>query len=436
MKTFFIKTYGCQMNVYDSYRIQDVLASEYKETQDMSQADIIIINTCAVREKAAIKMYSDLGRIRKIKKSSALVVVCGCMAQAHGEAILHQAQVHVIVGPQTFHRLPQHIKTYHKTQEPVVDLDFPQEDKFDALPEEKYAQGPVSFLAIQEGCDKFCHFCLVPFTRGAEFSRPGIDILKEAERLIHKGAKELVLLGQNVNGYHGKHPDTQGEWRLGHLIQALAARFPQLYRLRYTTSHPRDVTPDLIQAHAQCSMLMPVLHLPVQSGSTRMLQAMNRRHTREEYIDIIQSFKTLCPDMAFTSDFIVGYPGETDQDFQDTLSLVDHVQYITGYAFVFSPREGTPAAKKPMVDAAVSKKRLDVLLTKLRHYQHTFNQSMEGQTLDILIERPGRHENQWIGRSPYMQSVYVTDKTVGIGQKIFVKIVNGHQNSLEGTVLH
>ncbi len=455
-KNLFIKTYGCQMNVYDSQRMTDVLAPfGYRETKDPGDADLLILNTCHIREKAAEKVFSELGRIRALKTarqeagSPMLLAVAGCVAQAEGEEILRRApQVDLVFGPQTYHRLPELVTRATREKGGVVDTDFPPEAKFDYLPEESLASGPTAFLSVQEGCDKFCTFCVVPYTRGAEYSRPAADIADEARRLVAGGAVEITLLGQNVNAYHG--PGTQGDqtWGLGRLIRHLA-EIDGLERIRYTTSHPRDMDADLIAAHAEVPQLMPYLHLPVQSGSDRILTAMNRRHRAEDYMKAVADLRARVPEIALSSDFIVGFPGERDQDFAATLRLVTEVGYAQAYSFKYSARPGTlAAAMEGQVPEGVKAERLGMLQELLNAQQLAFNQSSVGRVLPVLFERAGRHGSQVTGRSPFMQSVHValpnlaakgTTAETMIQRRLTgkvhpVRIVAAHPNSLAGAL--
>ncbi|GEO14116.1 tRNA (N6-isopentenyl adenosine(37)-C2)-methylthiotransferase MiaB [Microvirga aerophila] len=441
MKKVFVKSYGCQMNVYDAERMADVLATEgYSETKAMEEADLVILNTCHIREKAAEKVYSELGRVREMKQereASGLetkIVVAGCVAQAEGKEILRrQPAVDVVVGPQNYHNLPALLR---KSQaERIVDTEFPVEDKFDHLPAPAKAKiqsrGVSAFLTIQEGCDKFCTFCVVPYTRGAEVSRPVSRILDEAMRLADAGVRELTLIGQNVNAYHREGPDGS-VWSLGRLLRRLA-EVPGIARLRYTTSHPRDMDDELIEAHGGLPALMPYLHLPVQSGSDRILDAMNRKHTGDEYRQLIARIRKLQPDIALSSDFIVGFPGETDQDFEDTMRLVADIGFAMSYSFKYSPRPGTPAAEiADQVPEAVKAERLARLQNLLETQRQAFNHGTVGQTLDVLLEKPGRHPGQIAGKSPYLQPVQFESDQHRIGEIVAVRIVRAGSNSLFG----
>jgi len=441
VKKLYIKTYGCQMNVYDSARMADTLSPlGYVETSHLDEADMVVINTCHIREKASEKVFSELGRLRKMKSSrqeqenrNMTIAVAGCVAQAEGEEIARRAPwVDLIVGPQAYHTLPQLVSKLDPTsREAVINTDFPVENKFDFLPEEHTPRGPAAFLSVQEGCDKFCTFCVVPYTRGAEFSRPVKGIMDEAKRLIENGSVELNLLGQNVNAWHGEAEDGQ-TWSFGRLLYALA-ELDGLKRIRYTTSHPLDMHDDLFDAHAEIPQLMPYLHLPVQSGSDRILAAMNRRHDRDTYFRIIDRLRDARPNMALSGDFIVGFPGETDRDFADTLNLIDRVNYASAYSFKYSPRPGTPAAShEDQIDEAVKSERLAGLQQLLASQQQMFNHSKLGEVMDILIERPASREGQKAGRSPWMQAVHFSENSGEIGDIIPVKIVAAYQNSLAG----
>ena len=439
MKRLYIKTYGCQMNVYDSDRMTNVLAPlGYVPTDSADAADMVILNTCHIREKAAEKVFSELGRLRNHKNRaeeqegrSMLIAVAGCVAQAEGEEITRRAPwVDMVVGPQTYHRLPELVtKADPAARHRVVDTEFPAEVKFDFLPEEHAARGPAAFLSVQEGCDKFCSFCVVPYTRGAEFSRSVGFGSDRSQRLVQNGTVELTLLGQNVNAYHGEDKNGQ-PMSLGRLIRELA-EIDGLERIRYTTSHPLDMDEELITAHAEVPQLMPYLHLPVQAGSDQILSAMNRRHTADTYIRIIDRLREVKPDLALSGDFIVGFPGETDRDFADTLKLVDRVKYASAYSFKYSPRPGTPASTDDVqVEEAVKSERLTALQQLLDAQQLAFNKSCEGQVMDVLVERTGGREGQLTGRSPFMQSVYLDDAGAKIGEIRKMQILEARQNSL------
>ena len=443
-KKIFVKTYGCQMNVYDSARMVDVMAPEgYAEAATPEDADIVLLNTCHIREKAAEKVYSELGRLRALKKEKAgrgeslLIGVAGCVAQAEGEEMRRRApMVDLIVGPQTYHRLPEYVARLANGGPAIVETEFPADDKFDSLPaperRKTLARGATAFLTIQEGCDKFCTFCVVPYTRGSEFSRPLARIVDEARVLADAGVREITLLGQNVNAWHGE--DAQGRpATLGRLIRALA-EIDGLARLRYTTSHPRDMDDELISAHAEVPELMPYLHLPVQSGSDRILAAMNRRHDAETYLRIIGRVRAARPDIALSSDFIVGFPGETEADFEATLALIRTVGFAQAYSFKYSPRPGTPAAnEEDQLPDAVKDERLQALQALLGEQQLAFNASCAGRIMPVLFDRRGKGETQLVGRSPYLQSVHVEDAPPHLfGKLVDVEIEDGHRNSLRG----
>src|SRR5882672_11086319 len=443
-RKLFVKSYGCQMNVYDSHRMADTLAPEgYVETATPDDADLIILNTCHIREKAAEKVYSELGRLRELKEDAALagrdvkIAVAGCVAQAEGEEIIRRAPaVDLVVGPQSYHRLPALLARVG-AGEAVVDTEFPIEDKFDALAAPSRAatraRGVSAFVTVQEGCDKFCTFCVVPYTRGAEVSRPAGKIVAEVERLADAGVREVTLIGQNVNAYHGEGPDARA-WTLGRLLHRIAA-VPGIVRLRYTTSHPGDMEASLIAAHRDLPALMPLLHLPVQSGSDRVLAAMNRRHTRSDYLDVIARMRDAQPAIAFSSDFIVGFPGETEGDFDATLSLIEEVGYAGAFSFKYSARPGTPAAElaDQIADDAKAE-RLQRLQQVIDRHQAGFNQRCRGQTFDVLFERMGRHPGQIVGRSPYLQPVQVMADAAMIGEIAPVTITDVGPNSLFGTL--
>ena len=440
-KGVFIATYGCQMNVYDSERMTELLASiGYHPTPTPDKADLVILNTCHIREKASEKVFSELGKFRQIKSRKArrgdgnmLIAVAGCVAQAEGDEIRRRAPfVDLVFGPQTYHRLPEMVQQALRADGAgVIDTSFPEEPKFDHLPQSRPGQGVTAFLTVQEGCDKFCTFCVVPYTRGAEYSRPVAKILDEARQLIAGGAREITLLGQNVNAYHGEGPDGH-EWGLGRLIHALAG-LTGLDRIRYTTSHPRDVDDELIAAHRDVPQLMPFLHLPVQSGSDSVLAAMNRRHTAYDYRRIVDRLRAARPDLALSTDLIVGFPGETDEDFRATLDLVDEVSFAQAFSFKYSPRPGTPAASaSEQVADAVKIERLSELQKLLARQQRAFNQACIGRVLPVLLEKPGRHPGQLVGRSPYLQSVHITAASDSIGDIVPVEISAATQNSLSG----
>jgi tRNA-2-methylthio-N6-dimethylallyladenosine synthase len=438
-KKLYIKTYGCQMNVYDSTRMADVLAPlGYGLAEAAKDADMVILNTCHVREKAAEKVFSELGRLKALKRAKAerggrmILAVAGCVAQAEGAEIMARAPyVDIVLGPQTYHRLPEMVAAATRGTGGVLDTEFPAEAKFDFLPEAAVPSGVTAFLTIQEGCDKFCTFCVVPYTRGAEFSRTPEAVIAEARRLTDAGVREITLLGQNVNAYHGRAADGS-EWGLGALIRAIA-EIPGLQRIRYTTSHPRDVDDGLIAAHRDIEALMPFLHLPVQSGSDRILAAMNRRHTVAEYRRTLDRLRAARPEIAFSSDFIVGYPGERAEDFEATLDLVQAVGFAQAFSFKYSPRPGTPAAgEADQVPEPVKAERLARLQDRLDQQQRAFNRGLIGTTLPVLLEKPGRHPGQIVGRSPYLQPVHVTAPAALVGALIPVRILGAEPNSLAG----
>jgi tRNA-2-methylthio-N6-dimethylallyladenosine synthase len=437
-----IKSYGCQMNVYDSHRMADTLAPEgFSETAQVEDADLVILNTCHIRERAAEKVFSELGRIRQIKQAAArdgrkvVIAVAGCVAQAEGQEIIRRASaVDLVVGPQSYHRLPALLERVAQG-ETVIDTEFPLEDKFAVLAAPSHAairaRGVSAFVTVQEGCDKFCTFCVVPYTRGIEVSRPATKIVAEVERLADAGVREVTLIGQNVNAYHGDGPDGR-PWTLGRLLQRIAD-IPGIARLRYTTSHPCDIDDSLVAAHRDLPSLMPYLHLPVQSGSDRILAAMNRRHARADYLAAIARMRAAHADMAFTSDFIVGFPGETEADFAASLSLVDEVGYAGAYSFKYSPRPGTPAADLPdQLPDAVTSERLYRLQAAIDRQQAAFNARCIGRSFDVLFEKPGRYPGQIIGRSPYLQPVQVMTSPELIGQIRAVTIKELRVNSLIG----
>lgn len=430
------------MNVYDSARMADVLAPlGYAPAEAPDGADMVIINTCHIREKASEKTFHELGRLRQLKEQKAaeggrmVLAVAGCVAQAEGAEIMSRAPyVDMVFGPQAYHRLPEMVaRATREAGSGVLDTDFPVESKFDHLPEEQALQGHSAFLTVQEGCDKFCTFCVVPYTRGAEFSRPAGQILEEARRLVRAGALEITLLGQNVNAYHGEGPDGR-DWGLGRLIRTLA-EIDGLERIRYTTSHPRDMDDDLIAAHGDVPQLMPYLHLPVQSGSDRILEAMNRKHKAEAYLRIVEKLRAARPDLALSSDFIVGFPGERDADFEATMQLVREVGYAQAFSFKYSARPGTPAALLELqIDEAAKTERLAALQALLAEQQLAFNRSMAGRTLPVLVEKTGKLPGQLIGKSPYLQSVVIEGTPRLIGSIVPAAISAGYQNSLAGTV--
>ena len=435
MKSLYVKTYGCQMNVYDSARMADLLAPlGYAQSETPDGADMVILNTCHIREKAAEKVYSELGKLRKMKEARArdggrmTIAVAGCVAQAEGaEIVRRQSAVDLVVGPQSYHRLPEMIARIARSGGQVLETDFPAEDKFDALPAQT-GTGTSAFLTVQEGCDKFCTFCVVPYTRGSEFSRPAPQILDEARHLVELGAREITLLGQNVNAY--AHDD----WTLAKLLHALS-RIDGLARLRYTTSHPRDMDEDLIAAHRDLPTLMPYLHLPVQSGSDTILEAMNRQHSADDYRRIVERVRNARADIALSSDFIVGFPGESDKDFDATLALVGDIGYAQAYSFKYSKRPGTPAsAARKQIPEDVKSARLQALQDLLVRQQKAFNKSCEGRTVSVLFEKPGRKKDQALGRSPYLQPVHVEGAGALIGEIRDVRILEAQPNSLKGVL--
>ena len=435
-KKLHIKTYGCQMNVYDSERMAEAMGAKgYELTDDPAQADMVLLNTCHIREKAAEKVYSDLGRLKPFKdaKPDLKIGVAGCVAQAEGEEIRRRMPlVDLVVGSQNYHRLPDMVQAVERGEKPV-DTEFPLEDKFDHLPSRPQAARPTAFLTVQEGCDKFCAFCVVPYTRGAEISRPGGKVLTEAQKLVEKGVREITLLGQNVNGYHGEGPD--GDWGLARLVRELA-KIDGLERIRYTTSHPNDMDEALIAAHADERKLMPYLHLPVQSGSDKILKAMNRKHTAEEYLRLIEKIRAARPDMMLSGDFIVGFPGETDQDFADTMELIRAVNYGAAFSFKYSARPGTPAAdRKDAVPSEVADARLQELQALVTLQQRAAQEGMVGREVGVLFEKPGRLEGQWVGKSDYLQAVHVRGEGLRPGILARVRITGTAPNSLAGELV-
>ncbi|MCU0889796.1 MAG: tRNA (N6-isopentenyl adenosine(37)-C2)-methylthiotransferase MiaB [Rubritepida sp.] len=442
-KRLFLRTWGCQMNVYDSHRMADVLAPlGYAPVDAPEGADMIILNTCHIREKATEKLFSDLGRLRALKEAKRaaggemLLAVAGCVAQAEGAEITARApHVDLVLGPQSYHRLPELVARVSRAAGAVIETEFPPEDKFDHLPEASAPQGVTAFLSIQEGCDKFCSFCVVPYTRGAEYSRPAAAVLAEARRLVAQGARELTLLGQNVNAYHGEGADGR-EWGLARLLHALA-EIPGLARLRYTTSHPRDMDAALIAAHRDIPAVMPFLHLPVQSGSDRVLAAMNRGHGAEDYLRLVDALRDARPDLALSTDIIAGHPGETEADHAATLRLIERVGFAQAFSFKYSPRPGTPAAGAPApVDEATKDRRLAEVQALLRAQQAAFNASKAGQVVEVLFTGPGRHPGQLSGRTPWLQPVHCVAPEALIGTVQPVAIAAAHPNSLSGELRH
>ncbi|MGI3170324.1 tRNA (N6-isopentenyl adenosine(37)-C2)-methylthiotransferase MiaB [Pseudooceanicola sp. C21-150M6] len=435
-KKLFIKTYGCQMNVYDSERMSEALGGNGYVTVDApDEADMILLNTCHIREKAAEKVYSELGRYKDLKqaKPDLKIGVAGCVAQAEGEEIMRrQPMVDLVVGPQSYHRLPQ--MEARAGSEKVIDTDFPEEDKFDRLKARpKAKRGPTAFLTVQEGCDKFCAFCVVPYTRGAEVSRPVDRVLAEARDLVERGVREITLLGQNVNAYHGQGPDGR-DWSLARLIWQLA-EMDGLARVRFTTSHPNDMSDDLIDAHGRCDKLMPYLHLPVQSGSDRILKRMNRSHDRDSYLRLIDRIRAARPDILISGDFIVGFPEETDEDFRDTLRLIEEVRYGQAFSFKYSTRPGTPAAERAQVDEQLASDRLQELQALITRQQRAVQDEMVGREIGVLFERAGRLPGQMVGKSDYLHAVHVTSDAVKPGDLARVRIVESGPNSLSGVLV-
>ena len=427
-KTFAVKSFGCQMNVYDGERMAELMAGQGMTAVDAADADLVVLNTCHIREKATEKVFSDIGRLRKDRRlqgaEAPMIAVAGCVAQAEGAEIVRRAKVDVVVGPQAYHNLPRLVADA-AAGTPSVDTDMPVESKFGVLPARRKV-GPAAFLTVQEGCDKFCTYCVVPYTRGAEVSRPFAAIVDEAKALVDAGAREITLLGQNVNAW------TDADGRGLHDLIRTLDRIPGLARIRYTTSHPNDMAQGLIDAHRDVESLMPFLHLPVQAGNDRVLKAMNRSHTRDSYLRLLDRIRAARPDIALSGDFIVGFPGETDAEFADTLSLVDAVGYAQAFSFKYSPRPGTPAADMDgQVGPHVMDDRLQQLQAALNRDQLAFNQATTGRTCDVLIERTGRLSGQMLGKSPWLQSVHLmTD--AAIGDLVTVEIVGGHANSLAG----
>jgi tRNA-2-methylthio-N6-dimethylallyladenosine synthase len=435
-KKLYIKTYGCQMNVYDSERMAEAMGGAgYVETGDAAEADMILLNTCHIREKAAEKVYSELGRLRGLKADNPdlKIGVTGCVAQAEGAEIMRrQPLVDLVVGPQSYHRLPE-MEARVRAGEKALDTDFPLDDKFDTLRHRpKAARGPTAFLTVQEGCDKFCAFCVVPYTRGAEVSRPPARVLEEARELVARGVREITLLGQNVNAYHGAGEG--GDWGLARLIRALA-EIDGLARIRFTTSHPRDMDDELIAAHGECDKLMPYLHLPVQSGSDRILKRMNRGHTAESYLRLIERIRAARPDILISGDFIVGFPEETEEDFQATLDLIEAVGYGQAFSFKYSTRPGTPAAERAQVEEAVKSERLQRLQALITRQQRAVQDAMVGRTVGVLFEKPGRLPGQMVGKSEHLHAVHVTQEELRPGDLAQVEIVESGPNSLGGRIV-
>lgn len=434
MKKIFIKTFGCQMNAYDSARMRDAMfVHGYQETNSPEQADILLLNTCHIREKASEKLFSEIGRLNEFKEQrkqegkETLIVVCGCVVQAEGEEILKRSHlVDIALGPQNYHRLPELVSSYNRKKGRVLLADFPADSKFDYLPKTK-ATSACAFLAVQEGCDNFCTYCVVPYTRGCEYSRPADEIIQEAQDLVATGAKEIMLLGQNVNCWHGK-----GASDLGDLIRQLA-QIEGLERIRYTTSYPSKITQNLIEAHKDLDKLMPYIHLPIQSGSDKILKAMNRQYTAQSYEEIVASFRKARPDIAVSSDFIVGFPGETEDDFQATMDVVKRVRYASSFSFKYSPRPGTPAAMmKNQVPEDVKTKRLMILQKELLEQQQEFNSQTVGKILPVLLTEKGKKEGQLVGYTPYLQGTHVSLPDSFLNKIVMLKITKASATSLTG----
>ena len=441
-KHLYIKTFGCQMNVYDSNRIADALKQlGYHQTDCKEEADILLLNTCHIREKAADKLFSEVGRLNEIKKKRAtrgldtLIIVAGCVVQAQGKEIFKKNHaIDLAVGPQSYHKLPEMIAEYLRAHNRLIEADFPAVSKFDFLPQTTHSE-VSTFLAIQEGCDNFCSYCVVPYTRGCEYSRSLSEIMEEARALVSNGAKEIMLLGQNVNCWHGLDYEQKNEMDLGDLIYEVS-KIKGLERIRYTTSYPSKITDNLINAHREIDKLMPYIHLPIQAGSDTVLKAMNRQYTVAGYLEIIQKFRTARPDIAISSDFIVGFPGETDADFEQTLAIAQHVQYAQSYSFKYSPRPGTPASlMKNQIAESVKKERLARLQKLLLEQQKAFNKRFVGQTIFVLFTTKGAKSGQWMGWTPYMQNTHVEAPNSLIGQILPVKITSATASSLSGTLI-
>ncbi|MDC3090860.1 tRNA (N6-isopentenyl adenosine(37)-C2)-methylthiotransferase MiaB [Rickettsiales bacterium] len=441
-KLFYIKTYGCQMNFYDSDKIADLLKPlGYKISQTPENCDLAILNTCHIREKASEKMYSDIGRLANFKKNqlrtgrNMTIAICGCVAQAEGKEIMRRNNsVDIVIGPQNYHILPEILMKKEKNKKYLENI-FPEESKFDYFPDPS-VNGFTAFVSIQEGCDKFCTFCVVPYTRGAEFSRPVKDIKLEVEKLVSLGVREITLLGQNVNAYHGELSvsEQSSVCKLSKLCNILS-KVKGLMRIRYITSHPADMTDDLINEHKNNFKLMPYLHLPIQAGSNKILKEMNRKYTKEEYVKVVDKLRKARPDIALTSDFIVGFPGENDQDFDETLDLVKTLKFAGSYSFKYSPRPGTPASlHKKLVDQETMNKRLSVLQEVLKDQQKAFNLSFLDKELPVLIEKTGKKDNQFVGRSEYLQPVHILSKKNIVGEIVNVKINSITSFSLHGKV--
>ncbi len=434
LKKFHIKSFGCQMNVYDGERMSELLVDQgMSAAKDAEEADLVVLNTCHIREKAVDKVYSDIGRLRRKDGTSPMIAVAGCVAQAEGKEISRRApSVDIVVGPQAYHRLPE-LMEVAKSGKKALDTDMPAVSKFDVLPTRGKQARPTAFLTVQEGCDKFCTYCVVPYTRGAEISRPWADLIDEAKALVDGGAREITLLGQNVNAWSGE--DEKGHHQgLDGLIRALD-RIPELQRIRYMTSHPNDMTDGLIAAHGDVAKLMPFLHLPVQSGSDRMLKAMNRSHSASSYLDILEKMRQVRPDIALSGDFIVGFPGESDQDFEETLQIVRDANYSQAFSFKYSPRPGTPAAgMDDQIAPEVMDDRLQRLQALLNEQQYAFNQQTVGRTTDILLERKGKLDGQLIGKTPWLQSAHIISPDLEIGDLVEIEITQAGPNSLTGQI--
>ncbi len=438
-RKLYVKTYGCQMNVYDSERMGEVLGGQgYIATENPADADMILLNTCHIREKAAEKVYSELGKLKPLKDANPdlKIGVAGCVAQAEGEEIMRrQPLVDLVVGPQSYHRLPQ-LEAATRAGQKALDTDFPAEDKFDHMDARpKARRAPAAFLTVQEGCDKFCAFCVVPYTRGAEVSRPATRILQEARELVDRGVREITLLGQNVNAYHGAGPNG-ADMSLAGLIWELD-KIDGLERIRFTTSHPNDMADDLIEAHGSCAKLMPYLHLPVQSGSDRILKRMNRSHSAQSYLDLIDRIRAARPDILISGDFIVGFPEETDADFEDTMALIRKVRYGQAFSFKYSTRPGTPAAERAQVDPDVASDRLYRLQELLSQQQAEIQNDMVGRTVNVMFEKTGRLPGQMVGKSDYLHAVHVAgaEGQVAVGDIRAVKIISSGRNSLAGELV-
>ena len=433
-KKFHIKSFGCQMNVYDGERMSEMLADQGMSAAENSEdADLVVLNTCHIREKAVDKVYSDIGRLRRKDGSTPMIAVAGCVAQAEGKEISRRApSVDIVVGPQAYHRLPELMETA-KSGKKALDTDMPAISKFDILPTRGKQARPTAFLTVQEGCDKFCTYCVVPYTRGAEISRPWSDLIDEAKALVDGGAREITLLGQNVNAWTGE--DEKGHMQgLDGLIRALD-KISGLKRIRYMTSHPNDMTEGLIAAHGEVAKLMPFLHLPVQAGSNRVLKAMNRSHSAQSYLNILEKMRAVRPDIALSGDFIVGFPGETDQDFEETLQIVRDANYSQAFSFKYSPRPGTPAAGMDnQVEPEVMDERLQRLQALLNEQQYAFNQQTVGRKTDILLERQGKLDGQLIGKTPWLQSLHIISPDLKIGDLVDVEVTQAGPNSLSGQI--